>query len=131
MSTENLWGELPSSENQKTPVQILKEQASILTQLTKGVLVGSVAPQDTRQPFSYVLGIRAPALNNYSAAILSIGHTIEMYPLVLQNQISGNSQRCDDENAFIQAISRILKDEKTHRVIKALLVQSNVAPKSQ
>ncbi len=43
MSGESLWGELPESASLRTPVSILKEQASELKKLTNGLLEGRVS----------------------------------------------------------------------------------------
>ena len=49
MSAENMWGEINAPVNQRTPTSILREQASILSQLTKGVLIGSIEQEPTDQ----------------------------------------------------------------------------------
>jgi hypothetical protein len=41
-SKKNLWGELPKPETIRTPYTILKEQASILSEITNGLLIGEV-----------------------------------------------------------------------------------------
>lgn len=41
-TTKNLWGELPLAEVIRTPAIILREQATLLTEMTTGVLEGEV-----------------------------------------------------------------------------------------
>ena len=126
MDTNNLWGDLPELNTTKTPVQIVKEQASILTQMTKGVLVGEVKPANWTREFNYILSIRAPALNNYSASILIFGHPIAMYPLAIHDLVSTKSQSiCSDEVAFVAALQKTLSSPEARKIISALIVQSN------
>ena len=42
MAKKNLWGKISGADDIVTPTQILKEQASQLTDLTKGILEGQV-----------------------------------------------------------------------------------------
>lgn len=124
MSAQNLWGDLPEVGKIKIPLQILKEQASALNEMTKGLLVGTVQPWEDKRGFGHLLSIRAPALNNYTVAILRIGHSIELYPLRLVDMIAQTGVDCADEDAFVRDVSKILQSDKTRQIIKALLAQS-------
>lgn len=127
MSTSNLWGELPETETTRTPLQILNEQASALTQMTNGVLVGFVYEAHQRwKPFAYELGIRAPALNEYSITVLSIYHDLVMYPIqVLDSLRNHRFPDCNDETSFLDALKETLQSPESRKVIAALLHQSN------
>ncbi|HVM51020.1 MAG TPA: hypothetical protein VMU04_23530 [Candidatus Acidoferrum sp.] len=126
MSDENLWGELPVSEVKRTPVQILKEQASLLTQMTRSVLVGFVGQMESAGDLRYALDIRAPALNNYTARIVLVIHPITLYPLSLVVP-SGGTQTCQNEAAFVEALKARLQSESVRKLVAALLVQSDAA----
>lgn len=128
MSTENLWGELPKPEQVRTPLQILREQASYLTASTDGVLVGQVSPNpDSLHHFAYELSIRAAALNNYVATILTVNYDIEMYPLRLDNRLSGPYQQCNDEAAYLNALKSVLQSAPCRKLVSALITQSSAA----
>lgn len=126
MATKNLWGTLPAPESAKTPAQILKEQASYLTEMSKGVLVGEVADVTATYAFSYALMIRAPALNNYRVTLLIIGYNIGMYPVSIDDKItSAPNPTCQNEEDFIEKLGKILGSQEAQRIIGALLTHSN------
>lgn len=126
MPVKNLWGEIPVESTIKTPVTILREQATILSDKTSKLLLGEVKqlpfPEDI---FAYELRVVAPALSNYSYSILSIYHDIKLYPLELMS--SGRSINCHDEDAFYSALEMELSSERVHKVIVSLLSQSKAA----
>jgi hypothetical protein len=39
---KNLWGDIPNADELRTPYTLLKEQASLLTELTRGLLIGAI-----------------------------------------------------------------------------------------
>lgn len=39
---KNLWGDIPNADELRTPYTLLKEQASLLIELTKGLLIGEI-----------------------------------------------------------------------------------------
>jgi hypothetical protein len=39
---KNLWGDIPNADELRTPYTLLKEQASLLTELTRGLLIGEI-----------------------------------------------------------------------------------------
>ncbi|GEM_PF-572065 len=60
---KNLWGDIPHTDDLRTPYTLLKEQASLLIELTKGLLIGEIErsqyysdDSDTKT----ALGFRAP-----------------------------------------------------------------------
>jgi hypothetical protein len=126
MNTENLWGNLPKIGNLKTPLHILKEQATAITHMTQGLLVGSVGSSSASfRPFTYELEIRAPALNDYTATIVRIGYDIGLYPVLLVGYQGAAGVSLPDEAAFVAKLAATLQDEKVKGLISSLLVQSN------
>lgn len=126
MSTSNLWGDLPQPLIARTPLQILREQASELTKMTKGVLVGFVRQQAVnREGFGFELSIRAPALNDYSITILAIQYGLQMYPLQVMDFFRNRESKCQDEASFLNALMGILQSSAVRNAISALLSQSN------
>src|SRR5262245_27724084 len=112
---ENLWGEIPTGENLRTPHSILLDQANILTEQTKGLLVGHVGRGNTsRGTFTSSLAIVAPSLNNYSYTVLHIQHNIALYPVTMFLDASG--VELANEAAFIERLGQVLKSEPVKRV---------------
>lgn len=127
MSTKSLWGELPPAANIRTPVSILREQATVLAEATRGVLAGEVAQLQTanNDEFVHVLMIVAPALNNYRYRVLTIAHHVTLYPVVLHDGEA--TIECADEADFITDLEAVLSSQRVHKAIGALLAQSNAA----
>jgi hypothetical protein len=57
---KNLWSELPNTETIRTPYTILKEQASILNEITAGLLIGEVIHNQKDKFFVMILRIKVP-----------------------------------------------------------------------
>src|ERR1700681_3385891 len=79
MTPKNLWGQLPPTEEIRTPTQIIKEQASALADLTRGTLQGSVSVRATSDQFVINLDIVAPAIDNYTYNVLEALHSLQLY----------------------------------------------------
>jgi len=90
-----MWGEIDTPVNQRTPTSILREQASILSQLTKGVLIGSIEQEPTNNNILiYNFAITAPAINNHKFAILTLQYSITIYPLTLTDHTTHVQRQC-------------------------------------
>jgi len=125
MSVESMWGEINEPVNQRTPTSILREQASILNQLTKGVLIGSIEPEHTsNNTLVYNFAITAPAINNHKFAILTVQYSITIYPLTLTDRTTQVQRQCLNEEGFTSTLKGILSSTQVKRVISALLIQS-------
>ena len=128
---KDLWGDLPSIVNVRTPKRLLSEQARALGLRTRRVLMGKVLtlrhPDDTPEKnIAHELSIIAPFLNNYEVAIVRVVHPlISMYPLTLSDLVKmGKSQKCSNEVEYEQALKAILQSGRMHQIINALLTQS-------
>ncbi len=123
-SNKDLWGEIPSYETIRTPYTILKEQASLLTQKTNGLLIGEVSRDQARntQQFATTLWIKAPSLNNYIYSIVSVKHSIQLYPVYIIAETNPQIN-CSSEEEFEQALGKILSSPEVKRVISSLLAE--------
>jgi hypothetical protein len=125
MSAESMWGEINTPVNQRTPTSILREQASILNQLTKGVLIGSIEQEATvNNTLVYNFDVTAPAINNHKFAILTVQYSITIYPLTLTDRTTQVQRQCLNEEGFTSTLKGILSSTQVKRVISALLIQS-------
>ena len=128
MAVKNLWGELPEAANIRSPATILREQASLLTQMTKGTLDGQVSLKGSDGIFVAHLAIMAPALDNYVFTVLRAQYPMEMYPVTVA-EFTGASlrYRCKDEENFQDALAKVLSSDRIKRVIGHLLSKSRSA----
>jgi hypothetical protein len=147
-SKKNLWGELPNIETIRTPYTILKEQASILSEITNGLLIGEVINNQNNKYFVKTLRIKAPSLNNYTYSVVEVQHLIQLYPVFVKNLTSApitkataliDSLRVDlrhpglledqgykkysSEEEFENALGQILSSKEVKQVISGLLAQ--------
>ena len=123
---KDLWGDLPV-ETIRTPYVVLKEQASIFTKKTNGLLIGEVTKEEfeesifspprqattiehlkelkqrhfeeNKYDFTSTLEIVVPSMNDYSISIVQIDYPIEMYPLRIMNTVTDSYcyEKCKDE----------------------------------
>lgn len=126
---KNLWGDLPTIDEVKPPVAILKEQAAGLEKLTKGILTGEVA---VSQPYGAIhldFRIVAPALAGYEYSLLTAQHSVEMYPVKVSPAWGSYSDQidCNDSDEFESALAEIFTSTKARRIIQSLLAQSKAA----
>lgn len=148
---KNLWGDLPVEEF-RTPHVMLREQASILTEATNGLLVGTVVKEKfTKIPFTspkYVtlkmledlqekhdkqnkytwtsrLEIIVPSINNYSISIVQIDYPLKMYPLKILSTVTDDYryQKCETEEEFNQKLEEILSSSDVKKIIAGLLTE--------
>ena len=120
-----MWGEINGPFNQRTPTSILHEQASILSQLIKDVLIGSIEQESTANNILiYNFAITAPAINNHKFAILTLQYSITIYPLTLTDHTTHVQRQCLNEAGFTSTLKSILSSTQVKRIISALLIQS-------
>lgn len=139
----DLWGDDFGKVSVKAPVVILREQASLLGQRTKGVILGKVSASRTNsfEGLSYSFSLVVPALDNYTYGLFSISHSVtELYPVTFQidgeiasevNVVSPTALtstsmynvKAENEEEFEGVLSQILKSQKTRKVLNSLLAQ--------
>ena len=145
---ESLWPEDIAVVETKAPVTILKEQASILGNETKGTVEGEVAhvlDSSEELPFSYAFHIKAPALGDYRYRLFTIAHDVSMYPLLVRpdettlaelkarkalKEFSVDPKGIDvgNERDFVRVLSLLFASRRTKQVVRAILAQSGLSP---
>jgi|WetSurMetagenome_2_1015567.scaffolds.fasta_scaffold534762_1 hypothetical protein len=125
-ASPNLWGNYSDLKPIKTPIAIIKEQASVLREITNGILLGSVQVQKgPNNSIEADLRIIAPALGDYVVSVLGIKSGLNPYPVSLRSyQSSYEWDKIPDEPKFIEALQEILSSEPITKVIASLISQS-------
>lgn len=122
MEPEDLWGDMPDVETLKTPLLILKEQAELLQEKTKGMLVGQIVASQNGQNFTYTFSIVAPTLNNYTYRVLMVSHALGFYPAVVYDSQKNNiAISCENEEEYKKCLSGLFSSEKNKAAISKLL----------
>lgn len=126
---KNLWGDLSLGETIRTPYIILKEQASILTEATNGLLIAEVRKEQkiakikSEYDFNCVLDIKVPAINNYSISVVTIKYPVTIYPAkiyrYIQNSVEGKV--CKNEEELEENLEAILSSQEVRRIVSGLL----------
>jgi hypothetical protein len=81
----DLWPTDIGTVTTKSPLTILKEQASLLGAKTKNIVKARV--QRTKpaitpvKPFNYEFTLNAPALDNYSYRLFGVAYDVDLYPV--------------------------------------------------
>jgi hypothetical protein len=133
---ESLWS-IPATADIRTPLAIMKEQASALTDQTNGSLVGYVETTTFGDGLRINLSIQVPALNNYRYQILTYNQPITMYPGRLQSGVPvatgpnvfapPQSKFIENEQDFMVGLKALLTSQEVTQLVTSLLAQANAA----
>jgi hypothetical protein len=146
----NLWSD-DIKVNVVTPLAVLRKQAHLLTQMTKGVLEADVATVDTVYGDSGTIrhgfDVIAPALD-YRQRLFTATHGVQVYPVVLEadcfrsqshpdlNAVKlgpgydleperAGTRQAKTEDEFLNLVREILRSDKVRSVIQSLIARSN------
>ena len=157
--TDDLWpDDIGRRIKLKAPVIILKEQGALLGTKTDNVVEGEIFNisdrRTARNPFEYAFYLAAPAFN-YRYTLLTISHSVDLYPLVIYTDndvftelpddmkrsgkkrgehpilVADSESRhpilvADSESRFTEILKAIFATKKVRRVIEAIMAQSGV-----
>ena len=136
-TSKSLWGKLPLEEAIRTPLIILREQATLLTQMTNAILEGVVTNQMAKpsspiafdpfglnKSFRATLTIEAPALDGYVFQVLEVGYNLALYPVEVRDLVNNQTRDCENEEPFVEAVGSILSSDAVRRAVGMLLAQS-------
>jgi hypothetical protein len=124
---ESFWS-IPN-EALRTPLTILREQATALTEQTKGTLIGEAEVLNQQDKgLSIGLSIRVPALNDYKYRILTYDQPVMMYPGTLKGNLGAPGiDVIQNEDQFVEQLKGLLSSQAAQRLLTSLLVQANEA----
>jgi hypothetical protein len=130
----DLWPEELKTLEITPPSSILREQANLLTQKTKGLVEGQVEvmrrsdQDDHRLEIAFYLV--APNLDEYSYRLLTVDHPVSYYPLTVNSHSEANFE-CANEEEYLKALQKIFNSDKTRNTIGAMLAQSGAEKQEQ
>lgn len=125
---ESFWN-IPKDANIRTPLSILREQATALTEQTDAVLQGEVEALVIDNSLLITMVIYVPALSGYKVEILEYRQPIQLYPGTLTLTLAQANRRVSvqDEQEFVDAVRSYLSSAEVNRAILSLLAQSKSA----
>ncbi len=128
MPTQDYWGDFQVTDDQLTPAQILKEQASAFNERVGRHIRASVATSGLRtQKFRSTLAVMVPSLDRYHLDIVTVIYPlIEYYPLILSDDLADEQEElvdltCKSEEEFRKELHRILSSTRTTDTLNSLL----------
>jgi hypothetical protein len=117
----DFWGEIGSAEG-PTPLSILREQASLLSKKTKGLVEAKVDTDASRSGFTHHLRLVVPALDNYTYELFWISNGIDLYPVTAFD--AGKQLTLRSEDAFLDWLKEKLSSPLTKKITANLLAQA-------
>jgi hypothetical protein len=100
-------------------------QNSAANQTYVALLRGPAKRNDDDFIVAYNFSIVAPALNNYTYNVLSIVYGLMIYPVIVTSR-GKVIRRCDDEEAYLDAIQSVFESEEIRKLISALMMQLKI-----
>ena len=131
----DFWGDI-ASEGQRTPLAILREQATLLGTKTKNLVEATVDTSvDARGRFVHRFTLVVPSLSSYKYELFRIEHGVAIYPITvasgplvlvtnesLGSQLLGSLLQTEQE--FVNWLRGKLSSAETKRIIANLLAQA-------
>jgi len=122
-TTSDLWpGDIGESEL-RTPLAILKEQATLLGAKTGQLVTAEVESRAEDEWFFHRFYLVAPALE-YKYKLFTVRHPISLYPMFTYSGGGPWSAPIDSEAGFLDWLRKALTSEETRRIVRALIAQS-------
>jgi hypothetical protein len=125
--TVDLWGEI-ITEPIRTPLTILREQATFLEKNTNGILTGEIRSDIKGGSFTHYFYVKAPSLS-YSYLLFAVDHSLTLFPANIskfddsESYISSISN-IKDEKEFINELKGVIQSPRTQKITSALISQS-------
>jgi hypothetical protein len=120
---DSFWA-VPDVATLRTPLSMLREQATALTEQTSGLLVGQVETnQNPDGNLLIQLEIVVPALNDFRVRILNYEQPIGLYPGRLTGMGIPVYETVNSEEDFVKFVRRALSSQVIKNVLTSLMSQ--------
>jgi hypothetical protein len=134
---EDLWPDLTPTAI-VTPASILKTQAAVLSQKSKGLLLGEVETWTDPLGIHHRLVLVVPALDNYRYELVGFHHSHNLYPVFIDSspvpprreiirlrEDFVADQILPDEDSFREWLRTVFGATETKRILDNLLAQAS------
>jgi hypothetical protein len=122
MASSGFWT-IPKEIPERTPLTILREQASALSDATNGYLYGNAELTTSGDTFHVDLSIVAPSLDNYTFIVLSVTYNVYLYPVEIYFHATTRVERANNESEFEDILKKLLAAPEIQKVIVGLISQ--------
>ena len=105
-----------------TPGSILKEQASLLSTKTQGLVTAEVDNKPFGSNIQHIFKLVVPAMDFYKYELFRLVHGIDLYP----GDIFWNNDHYPfkDEQSLLSVLATIFRSAPTMKVISSLVAQA-------
>jgi hypothetical protein len=126
---KSLWPDTIGTVEEVPPVAILKQQAALLGEKTKNIVIAEVDSKAGYNNFYDVFYLVAPALDNYSFELFKVSRSIEnFYPVTISSDTLIYDNQITSEAQLLKALENIFSNSKTVKIIQSMLAQSGWEP---
>ena len=136
----DFWGEIVPAQ-ERTPLAILREQASLLGTKTKNLVEATVDTSVTPGgQFVHRFTLVVPSLSSYKYELFRIEHGVAIYPIKVSSEVplartsrgleehllayASLNPQLDTEQEFVDWLRNKLSSDETKRIIANLLAQA-------
>ncbi len=121
--TQDLWPADIATTELRSPVAILREQATLLADKTEGLIVGNVRTVTLGEQLQHTFMFVAPALSHYTFDLFSFTHGPSLYPVEAFDE-AGLLIPIQSEEEFLNFLRDLFSSERTKQIIHSLIAHS-------
>lgn len=123
----DLWPEDIGASSERSPVTVLRQQASSLSDRTSYVITGEVVSTPYGNEMTHSFNLVAATLDNYRFRLLKLNHPIQqLYPVKIYSELHNEWSEAANESELIERLKVIFSSDETKRVVATLKASSGV-----
>jgi len=128
MAKTNPWAQIKEKASAIVPpVTVLREQAQLLSEATNAVIQGTVIVESSGgDTVTHKLRAYVPALDNYSVDLLTVQHSMLIYPCSLWCSFDDRRKwvECENKDQLEAAVQFALELDAVQKVVVSLMSQA-------
>ena len=129
MATRNPWSKLKDEASKiRTPTLILRAQAKMLSETTRGVIRGRVDIEEQGNAAVLKFSVYVPTLNNYEVILFGVRQPVTQYPATLEPEWGETGLvKCEDDAELEEAVVDYCEGPDLQRIVTGLFAQAGQA----
>ena len=129
MATRNPWNKLKEEASKiRTPTLILRAQAKMLSEATRGVIRGRVDIEEGVSAAILKFSVYVPTLNNYEVVLFGVRQPVTQYPATLVPEWGEiGPVKCENDEELEEAVVDYCEGPDLQRIVTGLFAQAGQA----
>ena len=129
MATRNPWSKLKEEASKiRTPTLILRTQAKMLSDTTRGVIRGRVDIEEESNAAFLKFSVYVPTLNNYEVVLFGVRQPVTQYPATLVPEWGEiGTVKCENDAELEEAVVNYCEGPDMQRIVTGLFAQAGQA----